>query len=135
MCPWRGNASPASLAALLLPGQRGMPPSLPHGTLTAREDIKMRTARLLRLPVLPALAESTRCAWEACTEACGFGDDFVAWRCELLHLVGFARSDSSSLSESEAERRNASLAHARRAQTSPRLDCIAVLGASACNPA
>lgn len=109
LCPWRGHASPPSVASLLLPGHPTMPPSLPHGTLTARADLRARSLGLLALPALPALSSSADGAWAACAYACGYGEDLPAWRDALIKLAGLERSNST-LSAAELDRRWAAAA-------------------------
>ena len=80
LCPWKGNASPQSIGALLLPGSLGMLPSLPHGTSISKEAVRKRAASLLGLPSLPALAPAAEALWAECAAACGFqeGGDAAA---------------------------------------------------------
>jgi hypothetical protein len=104
LCPWRRNPSPASIASLLLPGQTGMRPSLPHGVTIARDALRRRTASLLALPTLPALHANSEAGWKACAEACGYGEDVRAWREALIALTGFERG-VSTLSQLEQQRK------------------------------
>ena len=105
LCPWRGNPSPDTIAALLLPGSAGTPPSLPHGVSIGREAIRVRASSLLsRLTVLPKLSPEADSAWSACAAACGYADDLDGWKAAVLTLSGLEKS-LSTLSAIEGERR------------------------------
>lgn len=103
LCPWRKNASPPTIGAMLLPGHLGAPPSLPHGVSIGAEAMRLRSASLLALPVLPQLAPATDSAWVACAAACAF-EERSAWEEAVLRLAGLERP-SSTLSASERQRR------------------------------
>ena len=109
LCPWKGNASPQSIGALLLPGSLGMLPSLPHGTSISKEAVRKRAASLLGLPSLPALAPAAEALWAECAAACGFqeGGDAAAvgaWQDAVIQLAGFDRA-LATLSPHERQRR------------------------------
>ena len=102
LCPWRGNASPETLASLLLHGQYGTPPTLPHGLTVGKEALRKRVASLLPLPLLPQLSSACDGQWAACATACGFSE-VGAWRDALIALAGPSRN-TASLSAGERHR-------------------------------
>jgi len=110
LCPWRGNVSPASLSALLLPGNHGAPPALLHGVAIGRESIRRRAAGILALPNLPKLAASAEPHLVACATACGYGDR-EAFREAIFDLTGVNRTNerladsNGSHAAREADRR------------------------------
>ena len=103
LCPWRGNASPATIASLLLPGQYGAPPSLPHGVSIGREALHRRALSLLPLAALPRLARTCEGYWQQCASVCGFAD-VEAWQDACLAIAG-PSGPTVGVSATERERR------------------------------
>ena len=103
LCPWRGNASPASIGALLLPAELGTLPTLPHGVSIGREAMRRRSSSLLALTTLPKLSPAADEAWSACARACGFAED-GPFRDALIAISGLERSPAS-LSAAQTHRR------------------------------
>lgn len=109
LCPWRGNASPPTIASLLLPGHYGTPPSLPHGVSIGREALRLRAVSLLPLASLPKLAPACDDYWQACASACGFAE-VGTWQDACLALTAPSSRGAAAYSAGERERRWAAVA-------------------------